>query len=100
MIKRILMICGIIFLFSHQLMAQTVTGKVADNTTGEVLPGVNIVVKGTTIGTSTFADGSFELNVPSLSDTLSFSFIGYETLDIPIDGRTTINVELDSQAIS
>jgi len=74
---------------------ETVTGRVTDADSQEPLPGVNIIVKGTTIGTSTNMDGIYELNnVPTLQDTLIFSFIGYRTEEIPIDGRSNIDIEL------
>jgi TonB-dependent SusC/RagA subfamily outer membrane receptor len=76
-------------------MAQnTVTGTVTDATTGETIPGVNVVIQGTTTGTFTDIDGLFELEVPSLEDVLEFSFVGYQTLIEPINGRTEINVQL------
>src|SRR5699024_5228321 len=56
--------------------------------------------KGTTTGASTDADGNFELDVPSLQDTLVVSYIGYQTQEVPIRGRTEINITLQSQAIS
>ncbi|MFH5833605.1 SusC/RagA family TonB-linked outer membrane protein [Halalkalibaculum sp. DA384] len=73
---------------------ETVTGTVRDSQTGETLPGVNVLVSGTTSGTSTDGNGNFELNVPSLQDTLVFSFVGFETTTVPIDGRTQIDVEM------
>ncbi|MCW9706625.1 SusC/RagA family TonB-linked outer membrane protein [Fodinibius salsisoli] len=78
---------------------ETVEGTVTDQT-GETLPGVNVLVKGTTSGTSTDVRGTFELSVPSLQDTLVFSFIGYQTQEVPIAGRTTIDVALQPQAIT
>lgn len=78
----------------------TITGTVTDQATSEPLPGVNISVQGTTSGTITNADGQFELDVPSLSDTLQFSYIGYSTLTVPIDGRTEINVSIKPSTIS
>lgn len=79
---------------------EIITGTVTDAQSGETLPGVNVLVKGTTTGTSTGSDGSFELNVPSRQDTLVFSFIGYQTQEVPISGRTTVDVDLQSQAIA
>ena len=72
---------------------QQVSGTVQD-ATALPLPGVNIVVKGTLQGTITDRNGAFELSVPSLSDTLVFSFIGFEQQEVPISGRTQIDVEL------
>jgi len=78
----------------------TVTGKVTDMTSGEALPGVNIIVHGTAIGTATSAEGMYTLNVPADADTLVFSYIGYVPQNVAIGGRTEINVRLQSQAIS
>ena len=73
---------------------EIVRGTVTDGSSGESLPGVNIVIKGTSVGTSTNTDGSYELNVPSLTDTLVVSFIGYLTQEVPISGRTNIDISL------
>ncbi len=77
-----------------------VNGTVTDAETGEPLPGVNVVVKGTSTGTATNVDGQFELNVQSLQDTLVFSFIGYQTQEVAIDGQTVINVVLQPQTLA
>lgn len=85
---------------SEQSLKETVSGTVTDAQSGETLPGVNVIVKGTTTGTSTDSDGHYNLNVPSLQDTLVFSFIGYRRQVVPIDGRTSINISLKMQTIS
>jgi TonB-linked SusC/RagA family outer membrane protein len=79
---------------------QTVSGTVTDAATSNPLPGVNILVVGTSTGTATDANGHYSMNVPSLQDTLRFSFIGYKTQMIPINGKKTINVSLKSSVIS
>src|SRR5690625_3947954 len=92
---------ALLLLFATDLSAQdTVSGSVADEETGEVLPGVNILVKGTSSGTTSGSSGDFELTVPSLQDTLVFSYIGYAEQQIPIDGRTEITVSMVPQALS
>ncbi|MEL7834778.1 TonB-dependent receptor [Fodinibius sp. Rm-B-1B1-1] len=78
----------------------TVSGTVTDVETGEVLPGVNISVQGTKAGTSTDRDGQYELTIDDLEGTLVFSFIGYKQKQVPIDGQTTIDVELNPTTIS
>ncbi|HLR32370.1 MAG TPA: SusC/RagA family TonB-linked outer membrane protein, partial [Fodinibius sp.] len=79
---------------------QAVSGSVIDAASGDVLPGVNIMIKGTTIGTSSDANGSFELEVPSpQTDTLVVSFIGYQTNKIPVNGRSKLTIELQPEAI-
>lgn len=71
-----------------------VSGTVTDEVTEEPLPGVNIIIEGTNIGTSTGPEGRFQLNVPSPDQILVFSYIGYQTLEVNIDGRSEINVSL------
>jgi len=88
-----------ILVYSAHAQDQTVTGEVTDASSGEALPGVNIVVKGTTIGTATDSDGAYRLSVPSLSDTLVFSFVGYQPREIPIDGRTVVDAALQVEAV-
>src|SRR5699024_949366 len=80
-------------------LQEEINGTVSDAKTGEPLPGVNILVKGTTTGASTGAEGEFELTVPSLQDTLVVTFIGYDRREIPIDGRTTLDIQLIPGAI-
>ncbi len=76
------------------LAQHEVTGEVTDADDGESLPGVNIVDKGTTKGTATRSNGTFTLRAPSPQDTLVLSFIGYEQLEVPIDGRSEIDIPL------
>jgi TonB-linked SusC/RagA family outer membrane protein len=78
----------------------SVTGRVTDGT--ESLPGVNVLVKGTTVGTTTDSDGKYTLDVPSGSTTLIFSFIGYVAQEVDITNRTTVDVVLvaDVQQLS
>lgn len=91
----------ILWQFSPNAIAQSssISGTVIDASSGEELPGVNVVILGTTTGTSTNSEGYYELDVPSLQDTLAFSFIGYQTLEVSINGRKEINVELASKAV-
>lgn len=83
-----------------QVFAQQISGTVTDAADHTTLPGVNITVKGTSLGTSTDSEGNYQLTVPSLQDTLVFSFIGYETQFIAINEQTTIDVELVSTVYS
>ncbi len=73
----------------------TVTGAITDEQ-GGALPGVNVVLKGTTTGTTADADGRYALSIPddNANGTLVFSFIGFRTQEVPIGNRTTINVTL------
>jgi iron complex outermembrane receptor protein len=67
-----------------------------DKSSNEAIAGVNVVVKGTTIGTATDADGKFSLSVPEASNTLIVSFIGYVTLELTIPPSNSIVVALES----
>lgn len=74
----------------------TVTGIVTDAATGDILPGVYVLVSGTTIGTTTDLEGKYSLQVPNASVLLRFSFIGYLTQEISLAGRTVLDVALAS----
>lgn len=74
-------------------LAVKVSGKVTD-VTGAGLPGVNVLVKGTTSGTSTDADGMYALDLQDGLETLVFSFIGYATQEVPVNNRTIVDVVL------
>lgn len=73
--------------------AQTVSGRVTSADDNQPLPGVSIVVKGSSTGTTSRADGTYSLNVPA-NGTLTFSFIGYQTQELTIGNRTTIDVAM------
>ncbi|GAA4406629.1 TonB-dependent receptor [Nibrella viscosa] len=74
-------------------LAVTINGKVTDET-GQGLPGVSVVLKGTTSGTSTNSDGNYSLSIPEARGTLVFSSIGFVTQEVPVGRLTTINVQL------
>ncbi len=80
-------------------IAFKISGIVTDAVTGGPLPGVNVLVKGTSIGTATDADGQYQLDVPQPGDTLLFSYIGYQTQTIPINNRHVINVKMQVKAV-
>jgi TonB-linked SusC/RagA family outer membrane protein len=77
-----------------------VSGQVTDAETGEPIPAVNVVVLGTMIGTSTDANGEYSLNVPDDGEVLQFSFLGYKTLEVAVDGRSEINVSLEADLLA
>lgn len=85
-----------LFMLSSFAWAQdrTVTGQVTSSEDGLGIPGASVVVRGTTIGTVTDFDGNYSIRVPSLDDVLVFSFVGLQTREVPIEGRTVVNVEL------
>ncbi|MBC5773830.1 TonB-dependent receptor [Pontibacter sp. KCTC 32443] len=80
----------------NQAMAQskTVSGTVIDQATSQGLPGVAVIVKGTSVGTATGADGKYTLNVPENATTLVFRFIGYTTVERAIGNAASIDVTL------
>jgi iron complex outermembrane receptor protein len=73
---------------------KTITGTVTD-AEGVPLPGVNVVLKGTTVGTITDLDGNFKLSVPEDAETVVISFIGMETQEVSIVGRTSLSIVLE-----
>ncbi|MDR1671905.1 MAG: TonB-dependent receptor [Bacteroidales bacterium] len=75
----------------------TVTGTVLDEK-GVTLPGVNVTVKGTLIGVVSNADGKFSINVPDRDAVLSFSFLGYSTIDVQVGDQTAITVTLGEES--
>jgi TonB-linked SusC/RagA family outer membrane protein len=93
---RLGFIAAFLFAFTFYSQAQvTVSGTVTDAENGETLPGVNVLVKGTASGTSTGNDGTFELTAQSEQDTLIFSYIGFQAQEVPINGRSTIDITMD-----
>ncbi|MCK4662054.1 MAG: SusC/RagA family TonB-linked outer membrane protein [Bacteroidales bacterium] len=81
----------------NQLNRNIITGKITGIVTdenGDLLPGVNIIIEGTTIGTITNIDGEYILEVGDFNGNLVFSFMGYKKQIIPIEGRTKINITL------
>ncbi len=78
------------------LMQQTITGKVTDAESGEILPGVSVTVKGTTTGVSTDMEGNYSISVPdpAANPVLVFSFLGYTSQEVPVGTETVINVSL------
>jgi TonB-linked SusC/RagA family outer membrane protein len=77
---------------------KTVSGKVTD-VTGNALPGVTVVVKGSSSGTITDSNGNFSIQVPGNVKTIMFSFVGMKSQEVEIAGKTTINVVLQEESI-
>ena len=90
-----LLVLVMIAVLPTAIMAQgQVTGTVVD-ATGEPIIGASVVVKGTTTGTVTDLDGNFTIPGVSRNATLVFSYVGYRTQNIALDGRNTVNVTLE-----
>ena len=75
----------------------TVSGKITDASDGSTLPGVNVVIKGTSIGASSDFDGNYSIDVDE-NAILQFSFVGYTTKEVSFTGNSTINVALEVNA--
>lgn len=100
--KRIFIIAGVLLFAFCSLTAfgQTIriSGTVTDAADGSGIPGASVVVKGTTVGVITDLDGRYELNAAPTA-TLVYSFVGYATQEILVDGKNIINVILSSAMI-
>ncbi len=96
-LAMILLVCSGAVAQAQNVVSGTVTDE-----TGSALPGVNVLVKNTTIGTTTSADGQYRIELQDNNAVLVYSFIGYETQEIPVGGRTVIDVSLvlNVQALS
>lgn len=80
------------------LQSKKITGKVTD-TQGDAIPGVSVVIKGTTTGTVTNMDGDFVLDIPANSNIIAFSFIGMKPTEVTIGNQTTFNVTMETETI-
>ena len=99
--RKVLLLSALLMMCTMAFAQQgTVTGKVIDDL-GEPVIGANVVVKGTTTGVITDVDGNFSLTVKDLKkDVISVSFVGYNTVDEPLRGRTKIGIKLESSVIN
>lgn len=89
----------IVFLLSSQLIFtqdNIITGKVTDIENGQPLTGVTIKVEGTKLGTYSKPDGSYRILVPSVSKKLVYNYVGYESVEVEIEGKTEVNVQMKS----
>jgi len=95
-LRTALMAFALLLLGAGLVHAQdrTVSGTVTDAGNGEPLPGVNVTVPGTGMGTSTDQSGAYSVQVPAEADSLTFSFVGYRSTTRAIGSRTEINVRL------
>jgi len=97
--RKLLLLLMAFTVSAAQVFAQgkVVTGKVSDEKDGAPLNGVSVVVKGTSIGTTTSKDGLFSINVPAGATTLVFSFVDFTSTEVVIGGKSVINVALTSE---
>src|SRR5687768_727270 len=95
--RRLLYVIMGLLLLNVQLLAQnrTISGRVTDEG-GNPLSDVSVVVKGTSTGTTTKADGTYSLSVPSNARTLVFTFVGLDPMEMSIGSGGTVNAQLRS----
>lgn len=88
----------LLLLLPLSVLAQsTVSGVVTDKSSGQPLPGVNVIIKGTTKGTTTDFDGKYLLSNVNSGEVIEFSFVGFTTQDVPYTSQKTINVSLEEE---
>lgn len=93
--KRVLLLfLASMFAVAFTQAQQTVKGTVTDAETGEVLEGVQVVVKGTTVGKFTASDGTYSLLLPAEGQVLVFTYVGKLKQEVPINGRSTIDLRM------
>lgn len=98
---RVLLLCPLFMLIMQQSWAQnkSVSGKVSDEK-GNPVSGASVLAKGTNIGTSTDATGSFALNVPSSASVLVISYVGYVSQEVSIASTQNVTVTLQPESTS
>jgi TonB-linked SusC/RagA family outer membrane protein len=85
---------NIVVITDKSLQQIKVTGTVKDGINGDLLPGVNVIIKGTSTGVTTDINGKYTIEVPNNEAVLVFSFIGYNTESVPVAGQSTIDINL------
>ena len=97
--KSIMLFLALFFITSAGYAQEvTVTGTVTDSTSGEPLPGVNVVLKGTSNGVSSDAEGTYNIEAVTPGDILIFSYLGYDNQEVEIGENKEINVSLSPKA--
>ncbi len=99
--KLCVFLASLLLVGIQMVQAQTVriTGTVTSSEDGMPLPGVSVIVKGTTIGGATDVNGKYEINAPTNAQALTFSFVGFKVQDVAIVGRAIIDVALESESV-
>ncbi|KAA9347062.1 SusC/RagA family TonB-linked outer membrane protein [Larkinella humicola] len=101
--RRMILFIGIFGLacLANEAKSQSISGRITASETGEALPGVSVVIKGTTQGTTTDNAGKYTLKLPGANASLVVSFIGYLKQEIAVGGRSTLDIalEVDTKAL-
>ena len=98
LVKKLVVLTAALFVVFASYAQTSVSGKVTSGSDGTPIPGANILVKGTNTGTISDADGNYNIDVPNSEAVLVFSFVGYVTQEIPVAGKTTIDIVLPADA--
>ena len=86
----------LVFVLYAWAQDRTVSGKVTDSDSGEGLPGVNVLLKGTGTGVNTDIDGNYKISVPSDGGTLVFTFIGMQKQEISIGAKSVVDIQMET----
>ena len=98
--RAVCFVCLLLAAAVAHAQPRTVSGTVADKQTGEPMPGVSVVLKGSTLGTTTDSKGAFQLKLPAQQSTLLFSFLGYKPLEVPTgSNKDVFDVRLDKETL-
>ena len=100
--KKVALIVALFLIGLQVLFAQTkeITGTVTSSDDGSTIPGVSVMIKGTTLGTITNIDGVFTLQAPDDAEVIVFTFVGMQTQEIPIGSNTVFNVAMEPEDIA
>ncbi|QOI98745.1 MAG: TonB-dependent receptor [Flammeovirgaceae bacterium] len=98
----VLQFLAILLIGGADVFAQTsvVRGRVISADDGQGLPGVNVIVQGTTKGTASDTNGNFSVDLGPGENTLVFTFVGYKTQTVNVDGRETLNISMEPEALA
>src|SRR5262245_61349302 len=93
-VRRNLTVVLLMLSFAAWAQERAVSGKITSSDDGSAVPGVNVLEKGTSNGTTSDMDGNFKINVASGDAVLVFSFIGFVTQEVTVGAQTVVNVSL------
>ena len=95
-----LLLMGMFVIFSSSIYAQIKVSGIVKSSTGEVLPGATVIVKGTSTGALAGPDGKYTISVPNAQSTLLFTFIGMGNQEVPLNGRTVVDITMAQESIA
>ncbi|WP_229707575.1 SusC/RagA family TonB-linked outer membrane protein [Sphingobacterium alkalisoli] len=97
-VGRLFFVLGLLFFSNVSIAQEVVVSGVVTNATGQPLGGVSITMKGSTVGTSTNEQGQYSLSVSGSGAVLIYSMLGYKALEYNYDGKSTLDIQLESDA--